>query len=476
LTTIRTELTFRQNQAFGYLTDPNSNFDICYGGARGGGKTHVGVFWCFYWANWLIDFFDIKKPSKTPLVVGFMGRKRGVDFNKTTLEKWKQIIPPHLYTIHEQDKEIIIRDRVKIYYGGLDDETNIGKFKSAEFCFIFIDQAEETERQDVADLEACLRMVYRGKKPPYKTLYTANPAECWLKWEFIKGQRKGAIFVPALYNDNPYLPTEYGERLDKSYGYDQALLNAMKYGDWEGLSGVKSLFTTSNIENCFSNIVKHIYPQDFRVLSCDPAYFGDDKTAIYGANNEKIVIKESYGKKEPRETAARLMELRQQMGGIVKICIDETNMGIGSFLDGMLPDNHKCRRIFFGGAAALMPDLIADFRSEMYWVAQEWIKNRWIEIPQDDFELHQDLLSITYEKARGKFKVTEKDKIKSVLGRSPDKADAFVMLIYLMNYLKTTDGIKEWNKMYEPSKPYWVIQREKELYNPYSNIKEEIFY
>ncbi|MCK4248112.1 MAG: hypothetical protein KAX04_06185, partial [Methanomicrobia archaeon] len=89
-------------------------------------------------ANKIIELFKLK-PTKYPLLIGFMGRRRGTDFTRYTLEKWKTIIPSSAYTLRERYQEVIIRDTVKFYYGGLDNEKMIAKFNSAEMAIAFID-------------------------------------------------------------------------------------------------------------------------------------------------------------------------------------------------------------------------------------------------------------------------------------------------------------------------------------------------
>ena len=214
-----------------------------YGGGKGGGKSYLFCLWTMIWVYWLIEFFQIED-VKHPIPLGFIGRKRAVDFNDTTLETFKRVVPSHLYKINSQEKEIIFFDKnvakAKVAYGGLDDQNDINKFNSAEFCFVGIDQAEETTRKDVAVLQGALRFSIKGKVPPYKQLYTANPSEGWLKEDFIHGNRAGTIFIPALPDDNPYLPKDYKETLRNAFGHDPQLLKAYLEGDWDAFSNVES--------------------------------------------------------------------------------------------------------------------------------------------------------------------------------------------------------------------------------------------
>ncbi|MCH8176778.1 MAG: hypothetical protein IIC09_00985, partial [Proteobacteria bacterium] len=168
----------------------------------------LGCYWIFLRCIELINEFKIV-PTKYPIPVGFMGRKRSVDFTDTTLETWKKFIPESAYLIRASEKEIIINERVKIAYGGFDSEMDIKKFNSAEFAFGFIDQAEETTQDDIALLRGALRLKIQEAELDYTLLLTANPADCWLKDSFVDTQREGYIYLPALPTDNPFLPKGY---------------------------------------------------------------------------------------------------------------------------------------------------------------------------------------------------------------------------------------------------------------------------
>jgi PBSX family phage terminase large subunit len=229
-------LTNRQVEAFELLTNDES-LDVLYGGAKGGGKSYLLCFWVFLWSLKLINIFGLR-PSSTPLPVGFMGRKRSIDFARTTLETWKAVIPKGSYVLRELHKEIIIGNAVKVIFGGLDDTDSINKFNSAELCFVAIDQAEETTQDDVSVIEASLRRKHNNITPPYKVLYTANPRQCWLKKRYISDKRDRSYFVRALPSDNKHLPITYEDTLKNAFGHNKTLLAAYLYGDWDVFEGM----------------------------------------------------------------------------------------------------------------------------------------------------------------------------------------------------------------------------------------------
>ena len=127
------EYTEKQTIARRTLARPDVK-EVLYGGAKGGGKSVFGCFWCLGKAIEIIKQCNISE-RKHPIPIGFMGRKRGIDFTNTTLETWKRFIPEHLYEIKGKPAEIVIGNRVKILTGGLDNGDVVNKFNSAEYGF-----------------------------------------------------------------------------------------------------------------------------------------------------------------------------------------------------------------------------------------------------------------------------------------------------------------------------------------------------
>lgn len=180
------EFSEKQSEAYAYWSQNDIALELLYGGAKYGGKSYGGCLMCFLETVRLVKNFVKKRPAH-PIPVGFMGRKVGKDFYDTTFESWKKAIPGDCYRTKGKPLEIIIENRVKIFTGGLDNRETINKFNSAELAFYFLDQAEETIKDDLNLLRTATfwRLSLGNVKMPGKGLLTANPAQCWLKQEFI---------------------------------------------------------------------------------------------------------------------------------------------------------------------------------------------------------------------------------------------------------------------------------------------------
>lgn len=462
-------LTPKQFQAHQLLISPQ-DIEVCYGGARGGGKSHLGCWETVIMANDLCCVFDLK-PQRYPPIVGFMGRKRASDFRKTTLETFKRLIPANLYSINEQEGTINFQDRCKVLVGGLDDQKTISKFKSMEIAFSFIDQAEETTIQDVSDLRAAHRLVINKKRPVYRKLYTANPAECWLKQEFIPPwgpqPEDNYHFVPALPTDNPHLPSGYLDVLKKAYRHDDALLRAMLYGDWNVLAGFKKIVKLNDIVRCYERNNSRTYPYTLRVLSIDPARFGDDKFVIYCWENWRVIEKHVFGQIDSDKAYGVIVDLEAAMGGKCLLVIDADGLG-GPIFD-RLARRFKDRVIGINnGVPADNSDMFFNKRSELAWQVREFTLDTQIIWPENDTDLHREacMIEYDYDKSTNKIRIMSKEEMKDPkkLGCSCDHFDAFSYGIEGFRWLLTAEGKEKFGRAsWEPNRPEWAIKRQRVL-------------
>lgn len=419
---IKVQLTTKQSHAFRLLTS-SEDLALLYGGAKGGGKDYLFCVWVKVWVEWLIQFFELK-PSKDPIALGFIGRKRSVDFRDTTLEEFKRIIPSDHYRLHNDEHEIIFHETAKVFCGGLDDPGRVEKFNSANYAFCAINQAEEADRQEVSVLRAALRMKINGKQPPYKELYTANPADCWLKNDFIDSRLPGHYFVPALYTDNPHLPTTYRNRLETAFKHNDALLRAYRDGDWTALQSTNTLITDVML-NALKGMVHH--PKSIkRIVSCDPS-LGGDECVIYVIENGLIVDQKIMAERDTMKIAGEMVILGNKWK-TPNFIVDSIGIGQGIY-DRLREVKPQARVTALNSAEkSFDEDRYANIRAEMWWYVMSEIQDKRLPYPEDE-ELRRQLTSVRFKvvNSNGKVQLEPKAETKKRLSRSPDEADAFVM-------------------------------------------------
>jgi len=420
-----TERTDRQKEAWQALERPDVR-RVLYGGAKGGGKSYFLCLWVFSYCWDMCAKYKLK-PSKNPIHIGWIGRKQATDFTATTLQTWRQVIPECYYEIKagtERDsKHILIMGRIAIDFGGLDRQENINKFNSAEYAFFAIDQAEETTRDEVSILRGSLRLKIDGHELEYKELYTANPAQCWLKEEFINTKRADNVFVPALPADNPHLPTNYTQTLIDAFGYRQELLEAYLYGNWTSIEGMAQVILDSWISAAM--LTETIL--DGTIIACDVARFGDDKTVMLVLHGSDIIERKEMGYSRTTEVSNGLAELSRRHKNCA-IVVDEIGVG-GGVVDELYSYG---RRIipFNSSESSDNPAKFKNMRAQAWWeLAEDFAKGN-IGCKKMYPELRNQLVSPKYDFQSGKIIIEPKENIKARLGRSPDDADCYVMGVW----------------------------------------------
>jgi hypothetical protein len=408
-----------------------------YGGAKGGGKSVFLVLYAFIRCQQLIQLFNIPANPSFILPVGYMGRKRGVDFTKTTLETWKKIIPSSCYKIRPMDKEIVVDNRVKIYYGGMDDESSVNKMNSAEFAFIALDQAEEISKDDLGLCKGTLRLRYNGKIPKYKVLLTANPAPCFLKYEFIDAPPKDGtkVFIQALPTDNPFLDEEYINTLRDAFKHRPELIRAYVYGSWDDLESLGLLIRTDWANSSINNTPR--LEQDIRITSADVARYGHDETVIYNLVDNKVIGENISGMNSANENAAKILQMaKMNRSDMIVIDGDGFGGGVVDIVRGMLKETKKptCFEINSGKKARDEKKYV-NSKSEMWFYFANQIAEQNVGIP-NDYVLVQDLTNVKYYPSTNeKWAIESKKDIRKRTARSPDRGDALVYGIWAAQFV-----------------------------------------
>ena len=226
--------------------------EILYGGAAGGGKSHlmrvVAVLWCAAIPGLQVYLF---RRIREDLVKNHMEGPKGFRalLAPWALCKFVKII----------DDEIRFWNGSRIYLCHCKDEKDIYKYQGAEIHVLLIDELTHFTDTMYRFLRNRVRMAgitvpdhYAGLFP--RILAGANPGNIghqWVKAAFLDGSQPFAVnqmaaneggmrrqFIPALLEDNPTMTTDdpdYEMRLE-GLG-SKALVEAMRYGNWDVVDG-----------------------------------------------------------------------------------------------------------------------------------------------------------------------------------------------------------------------------------------------
>lgn len=417
-------LTEKQTIAWDYLEQPDID-EVLFGGAKYGGKSWFECAWSYLFACDFAKKHNIPQSEK-PLPIGFMGRKIAKNFNDTTLETWFKTIPPEGYVVKGKPAELIIDHRVKIHTGGLDNRETVKKFNSAEYAFYCLDQAEEITEDDISTLRAATfgRLVVNGKPVDGKGLLTANPRECWLKNEFINHPKPTRRFVPALPTDNPYCTQKYIDNLKDAFKHRPELLRAYLYGDWSALAAANQVILGSWIERALGMPTMLAG----KVISCDVARFGDDKTIIYILDGSEIAERHEMGYSRTTDISDAITDLSRRNENC-QIVVDE--IGVGG---GVIDELHKNgRRVisFNSSNQAEDPEKFYNLRAEAWWELGQHFASGEIGCQNMTQDLQDQLGWPGYDFRNGRIIIQPKEAIKEEhSGVSPDEADCYVMGVW----------------------------------------------
>ena len=451
--TYKVKIDFSKNKkqatAYDLMFSNLEYLEVLYGGAKYGGKSIYLCYFVWLWVNKLIKLLNLKA-TKYPIALGFMGRKRATDFSKTTLETWKQFIDPGTYTIKEQDKEIIFYNNVaKVHFGGLDDEKNVKKLNSAQYNFIAIDQAEEITRDEAGLLRGAVRKSNDQMKAPLRVLFTANPAHCWLRNDFIDTKSPSRQFIQALPSDNGYVDSaSYVLRLTEAFKHRPELVNAYVYGQWDDIEGFDFVIKRQWVENAITrNERKSIY--DKILVVADIARFGDDETVIYVLKNEQIIDERIITKTDTMSIAGEIVKLANQYNASM-IAID--GIGIGAGVCDRVKELTDIKLLEINSSEKSRDikdnEKYINVRAEMWWKVSEKFADGIVKLNKDD-ELTNQLTMVKYLIKNGKIKIEDKDEIKKRINKSPDRADAFVMGLWALDQCPN-NNTSDWEGYQQP--------------------------
>ncbi len=275
---------------------PGGPVEVGFGGARGGGKSHVTF------VQVAID--DCQRvPGLKVLFLRKVGRSGKESFEDLRLRTLNAL--PHKTTSYG----LIFPNGSRIYIGHFQNESDVDKYLGLEYDVIVI---EEHTTLSTSKVKA-IATVNRSSKPDFRPrIYaTTNPGgigHAGFKKRFIMPWRKGeeadTRFIPSTVYDNRLINPEYRATLERLTGWQR---DAWLHGDWDALGG--TFFTNWHYETHVISPEKIAVPRGFDWgLSLD-----------YGVAHLTVAHLWAYGKNRyycVDEYAARRKLVEQNAAGI----------------------------------------------------------------------------------------------------------------------------------------------------------------
>lgn len=438
------KLNKKQTAALDYLEDGVTT-ELLYGGGAGGGKSILGCYWLtkcslkYPGTRWLMGRAVMKTLKETTLqsflkVAKLQGLQNGLHYTLTSAQDKEN---PN--AISFPNKSVILMKDLATY----PSDPDFDDLGSLEISGAFIDEANQVSAKAKEIVSSRIRhdLELHGLIP--KILMTCNPAKNWTYQDFYKPSKDGTIapyrkFIQALVGDNPDVDKNYRENLTKlSERSKQRLL----YGNWEFDDDPATLIEYDKIINSFTN---EFLPDGNPYITADIARYGGDKVVICVWSGWRVVKIYTYGKKAITETAAIIQDLQRKYSVSNSNTIADDD-GVG----GGVVDLVKCKGFVNNAIPISEPDTPKDpktgqpikpnyknLKSQCYFRLAERINSGGLYIGPCELDVREKIIQELEQVKQhdmdkdGKRQVVPKDKVKELIGRSPDYSDAIMMREY----------------------------------------------
>lgn len=417
-------VNLKQRLAYNYLRDGSTKF-LCYGGAGGGGKSWLGCEWLMQCCYFL------------PGTRWFAGRNNLKDSRASISVTFGKVAQWHGFTGYrltndgiefDNGSEIIFLDLT--YYPVKDPLYE--RFGSLEFTGGWIEEGGQVNGLAFSVLQTRIgRHLNDRYGIPGKILITCNPKKNWLYDLFYKPWKEGTLedgyaFVQALVQDNPFATEDYIETLRNTN--DKVTKERLYFGNWEYDDDPAVLCDYDAICDLFTN--EHVKPSGVSSGSADLAMKGRDRFVAghWKGNVCYIKLDQGYSTGKSIETDLKRMMIECSIPRSMMIADSD---GLGNYLESYLNGIKE----FHGGKQPINPEF-DNLKSECGFKLAELINNRTVRVVCTDAQrerikkelsvLKQDHIDADTRR-KG---IISKEKMKEILGFSPDYLDMLIMAMY----------------------------------------------
>lgn len=441
----------KQLLAMNYWVD-NITEQILYGGAKGGGKSYLGVSAIF--GDALIY----------PGTHYFIARAELNDLRKFTIptihevfRNWGLEIDKYA-TYNGQDSVYNLYNGSKVYLLSckpMPADPMFERFGSMQMTRGMIEEGGEIVESAKDNLWISIGRWQNDKyKLKKKLLITANPKKGWMKKEFVDPAKKKQLpvtmkYIQAFAHDNSYLPTDYILTLKNQ---KSAIARQRLYlGNWDYDDSKDSIVSGDALLDLLTNTVED---SDETFMTVDVARFGKDFTVYMIWKGLRVIRIIKKAKKSTEQTKATVKELAIEYKiPFSHIMVDEDGIG-GAVVDGLvgvrgfvansspLPTSAEIRTKQSKIKTEYTPKVnYKNLKAQCGWKCAELINEHKIaiDIQNSDLfeELTQDLEESLKEKdpdSDGKLQLKSKKEVKAQLNRSPDVGDCVLMRAWFELY------------------------------------------
>lgn len=420
------ELSIKQTIALDLLEDKTTN-EVLFGGGAGGGKTALGCYW------------QLKQRLKYPNTRGLIGRAVLKTLKETTLVSLFQVAKMQGLTAGLHYKYNGQMSQIELFNGSVillkdlyayPSDPNFDELGSLEITDAFIDEANQIEDKARNIIKSRIRYQLDENDLVPKILYTCNPAKNWTYQEFYKPQLDGTIsenkrFIASLIDDNPFISKHYKQNL---LTLDQVSKERLLFGNWEYANDPSTLIDYDKILDAFSS---SYLPSGPHYITCDVARFGSDSTVIGVWDGYRVKLHQYKGKSVVEVAdIIKSFQIENQVPSS-QIVVDEDGVG------GGVVDILRCKGFVNNSSPLENPitrqkENFDNLKSQCYYKLAEMINDSKLYINASGTMKEKIIEELEQVKQKsvdndGKKGIIPKDKVKALIGRSPDFSDALAM-------------------------------------------------
>jgi phage terminase large subunit len=230
------------------------------------------------------------------------------------------------------------------------------------------------------------------------------------------------------HEDSPRVSPKFVEEIAKKYGRDSNVFRVRCLGEFP----VVDDSTVIPYHLVDSAVRRQVIgsPSATVVWGLDVARMGSDSTVLCVRKGREEPIFEAWNSLDLMQTTGRVKakwDTTPVDERPFEIFVDSIGLGSG-VLDRLRELGLPAQGINVAETPALA-ETYANVRAELWYKGKAWLEKRDCALP-DDLELIQELTSVRYSfTSSGKLKIESKDEIRKRIGRSCDKADAWLLTL-----------------------------------------------
>lgn len=422
----------KQGEALKLLLNDFTN-EILYGGGARGGKSWLGCFW--------VIMIMLSKDGSAFLVIR-KDHRRLIDTTLVTFMKVLKWCGVNDRFKYNAQRSIFTCDNGSVCYFRegkyLPQDPEYDRFGSYDLTGAFIDEAQEIRKKLIDVLRGRFSLLKgEGWTAIPKMFLSCNPSKGFIYTDFYKPHKEGILekekaFVKALATDNPYVSQAYIDNLKRS---DKITVQRLLYGNFEYDDNPNALMDYDSICDLFTNT--HIERTGKRYITADIAMKGSDLFVIFVWDGFVLIDFYAIPKSGGKEIIDKINEFRRKYQiGESHVVYDSDGVGAfiggeGGFLRYAKPFVNNGRPLENKGEKENYENLKTQCT---YKMAERVVSSGYdlslFEAQKEALIEELEVISTRDADKDGKLKVTRKEQVKELIGRSPDFKDALMMREY----------------------------------------------